>query len=63
MRTPPQCTFFTVQPVTQWKVEIWFTRGSARSCSYVSVVGCSTWPPIVSRHVTGSNVGIEPETV
>ena len=33
MRTPPQWTFCTVQPVTQWKVETWFTRGNERSSS------------------------------
>ena len=32
-RTPPQWTFFTVQPVTQWNVETCSTFGSDRSSS------------------------------
>ena len=63
IRTPPHRTFSTVQPVTQWKVETCSTRGSARSSSYVSETGCSTWPPIFSRQVFGSKTGMWPEIV
>ena len=64
MRTPPQWTFFTVQPVTQWKVE---TCSTLRQRAQLVVAerrrGCSTSPPTVSRQVAWSNVGIESASV
>ena len=62
-RTPAQCTFGTDQPVTQWNVVTCSARGSARRCSIVSDTGFWTSPPTRRRHVAGSKVGIESETV
>ena len=49
MRTPAQCTFPTVHPVTQWNVVTWWAVGSAMNSSHVKVVGFSTWPPTLKR--------------
>ena len=48
---------------TQWKVDTCSTRGSARSCAYVSVIGRRTRPVICRRQVAGSKEGIESATV
>ena len=62
-RTPAQWTFFTDQPVTQWKFETCSARGSFRRSWYVRLCGFSTRPSMRKRHVCGSKLGIDEATV